>query len=289
MRQVAINQVADALSGSTGGVFASEEIPELVKGAAPFGLKLNEALLNEAPEHEGILLALASGYTQYAYAFLHFEADTIQAADFKRARVLKGQAKKLYLRSRGYAFRGLEVRYPGFEQELRTAADSVLANLTAEDLPFMYWLGMSWMGAISISMSDIPLLSEMVLAEKVMRRAFQLDPDYGDGSLHEFFITFEGSRPESMGGGKQKALDHYEQALKLNKGMKAGTHVSLATAVTVAEQDVDEFRRLLQMALDLDVDKYPQYRLENTLAQQRAAWLLKNIEHYFLLDETMLD
>ena len=50
VRRLAINKLGDALSGS-GGAFASDDDPELVKAAAPFSLKLMESLLAESPRH----------------------------------------------------------------------------------------------------------------------------------------------------------------------------------------------------------------------------------------------
>ena len=51
--------VADALS-ETGGALASDEDPELVREAVPFGLKLFESLLQDVPHHRALLLATAA-------------------------------------------------------------------------------------------------------------------------------------------------------------------------------------------------------------------------------------
>ncbi len=59
---MAVNIVGDTLAGS-GGVYASDDDPELVRAAIPFGLKTYEGLLEVSPEHKGILLASASGFT----------------------------------------------------------------------------------------------------------------------------------------------------------------------------------------------------------------------------------
>src|SRR5512141_2634114 len=80
LRRMAVNKVGDALAGS-GTTFASDDDPELVKAAAPFSLKLMESLLNENPRHEGVLLAAASGFTQYGYAFVQQEADELEDKD----------------------------------------------------------------------------------------------------------------------------------------------------------------------------------------------------------------
>src|SRR5262245_15256070 len=80
IRRYALNQAADALAGSS-TTFASDDDPELVKAAAPFSLKLMESLLAENPQHRGLLTSAASGFTQYAYAFVEDEADEIEPRD----------------------------------------------------------------------------------------------------------------------------------------------------------------------------------------------------------------
>ncbi|MBC8376046.1 MAG: hypothetical protein H8E26_08355 [FCB group bacterium] len=285
VQKMAINTVADALSGSTSGVFASDDLPEFVAEAVPFGLKLNEALLEQTPNHKGLLLAISSGYAQYSYAFVQLPADTLTPWDLKRSKELKSYAKKLYLRSRYYAFRAMEVDSPNFKQRLFDQPEITLKQMTIEDVPTLYWLGLSWIGAISISMSDLSLLAELQYAEKVLLRCLELDESYGEGALHEFFITYDGSRNEAMGGGAKKARAHYVRALELTEGRKASPHVALATTVAIQNQDVEAYRSLLNLALAVDVNAYPQYKLENTIAQRKANWYLNNIGDYFLLDE----
>ena len=69
IKRLAVNKLGNALA-SGGTTFAADDDPELVKAAAPFSLKLMETLLAENPRHEGLLLASASGFTQYAFAFV---------------------------------------------------------------------------------------------------------------------------------------------------------------------------------------------------------------------------
>ena len=81
IKKIAMNQLGDALSGG-GTVFSSDEDPELVKDALPFSLKLMESVLAETPEHRGLLLSLASGFTQYGYGFVQLDADEIEDDDY---------------------------------------------------------------------------------------------------------------------------------------------------------------------------------------------------------------
>src|SRR5256885_808548 len=119
IRRYALNQAANALAQS-GASFASDDDPELIKAAAPFSLKLMESLLAENPRHPGLLAAAASGFTQYAYAFVQEDADEVEPRDLLAAEALRMRARRLYLRAKGYGLRGLEVRHPGFGKALLT-------------------------------------------------------------------------------------------------------------------------------------------------------------------------
>jgi hypothetical protein len=98
VRRYAINKLGDALA-DTGTTFASDDDPELIRGALPFSLKLIESLLAESPRHQGLLLAAASGFTQYSYAFVQQEADEMEPRDLGEAERLRKRARRLYLRA----------------------------------------------------------------------------------------------------------------------------------------------------------------------------------------------
>jgi predicted anti-sigma-YlaC factor YlaD len=282
IRHMAIKAVANGLSGESSSIFVSDDDPALVKDAIPFGLKLNEAILMEVPNHKNLLLATASGFTQYAYAFLQLEADLLDKKDHSRVDSLRNQARRLYLRSRAYAIRGIEVDHPDFMSRLRSDHSLALKPMTPKDVPFLYWTGASWAAAISLSKTDLDMLSELYLVDAIMNRALELDPDYGNGALHEFFIAFDSSRSEAMGGSISRAKEHFNRAVELTKGEKASPYVSLAENVSVKLQDIGQFNSLISKALSIDPDAKLSYRLENILSQQRASWLKMNIENLFL-------
>src|SRR4029453_6311474 len=118
LRGMAMNAVADALSGPGAG-FARDDDPELGRDAIPVGLKTYESILDGVPEHRGLLLATASGFTQYAYAFVILEAERVEDTDLARARELRVRARKLFLRGRDYALKGLELAHPEFLRRLK--------------------------------------------------------------------------------------------------------------------------------------------------------------------------
>src|SRR5262249_31525327 len=104
-KKAAANKLGDALS-SSGTTFSSDDDLELIRAAVPFSLKLMESVLSQTPHHQGLLFATASGFAQYAYAFVQLDADELEDKDFAAANALRGRAGRLYLRARNYGLRG---------------------------------------------------------------------------------------------------------------------------------------------------------------------------------------
>jgi hypothetical protein len=153
VRRYAINRLGDALAG-TGTTFASDDDPELIRGALPFSLKLIESLLAESPRHQGLLLAAASGFAQYSYAFVQQQADETEPRDLNEAEGLRTRARRLYLRATRYGVRGLGVRHRDFELLLRQNPKEAVEHTSVSDVPLLYWTAASWGAAIAISKDD---------------------------------------------------------------------------------------------------------------------------------------
>ena len=275
---VATGLVADALSGS-GSSYASDNDPELIEASAPFGLKTMETVLASKPEHRELLTALASGYVQYAYGFIAEKAHVIEDDDYAAAQALKLRAKNLYLRARDYGLRGLAVEHEGFADRLRADPDAALADMTVDDVSLLYWTAAGWSLAISAAGLDPEMVADLPLAGRLAQRALALDEDWNDGALHEFVVSYESARP---GGDLAAAKVHFERALALNGGRRAGTYVGYAEGVARKQQDVKLFRSLIDKALKVDVDAHPDDRLVNVIMQRRARRLLARIDDLFL-------
>jgi predicted anti-sigma-YlaC factor YlaD len=280
-KRTVVNLVGHALITSS-DVWTSDDDVELIRDALPFGLKTYESLLAASPHHRGLLLAAGSGFTQYAYAFVQGEAERLAETEIERARALQARAHKLYLRGRDYALRGLDVAHAGFTAMLRTDRTAALARTTPDDMPFLYWAGVAWAGALTAAKDDLQLLAEVSIAAALVQRVLELDETYDRGAAHEFFIVYEGSRPVAMGGSPARARAHYQRAVALSGGQRASVHVALAETVAVREQNVVEFRSLLEAALAVDPDGVPTLRLANLLAQRRARWLTARIPDLFI-------
>jgi predicted anti-sigma-YlaC factor YlaD len=284
-KRMAVNKVGDAMAAS-GGTFASDDDPELIKAAAPFSLKLMESLLAESPKHKGLLFATSSGFTQYAYAFVQQDADELEVTDVAAATVMKARARRLYLRARNYGLRGLEVSHPGFDVELQANAQKAVQVATKKDVPLLYWTAVSWAAAISDAKDDPNLIADLPKVEALIDRALKLDESFDHGAIHSFLITYEMSRQGEPGDPVARAREHFDRAVELSGGQLAGPFVAYAEAVSVQKQDLAGFKSMLERALAIDPDAKPEWRLVNLIMQRRARWLLSRTDELFLTTES---
>jgi len=281
LKHVASSSIADTLAQG-GTVFAADDDPELVRQAVPFSLKLMESVLADNPRHAGLLEATSASFTQYAYAFVLEDADEMEARDFAAAEQLRMRARKLLLRAHGYALRGLESAHPGFGERLARDPKRAVSEIGRSETGLLYWGAASLGAAISVGKDDPSLIARLPQMEALVDRALALDPAWGKGAIHGLLISYEGQRQGAHGTPRERARQHYEEALRLAGGSQASPHVSYAEAVCVEAQDLPGFEQALKAALEVDVTRFPEGRLANEVMQRRARWLLSRKADLFL-------
>jgi predicted anti-sigma-YlaC factor YlaD len=273
----AIDKAGDALAGDS-AVVARDDDPDFVRAAAPFSLELMESLLAKDPTQARLLLAATSGFTQYSYAFVQLDADTLEDQDFKAAAHLRERAKRLYLRARNFGLQGLDAAHPQFRETLLRDPQAAARLLHASDVPLLYWTAIAWAGAISQGKDDPDLVGDLPQVDVLAASAASLDADYGAGALQSFLISYEMAREARP----DVARAHFERAVALSKGRSAAPYVALAESVCVAQRARTEYLKVLDQALAIDPDRFPDNRLENLIEQRRARWLRDHVDELFL-------
>lgn len=280
VRNLAVNSMGDALAASGSG-FGSDDDPDLIGAAAPFSLKLMESVLAETPNHRGLLLATTQGFVQYSYAYVELRADELEDTDVRAAYAQRERARRLYLRARNYGLRGLEAAQPGVTKALKADPTAAVAQTTREDVATLYWTGVAWAAAISLSKDDAFLVADLPIAEALVRRALALEETYDHGTIHVFLISYEMSRAGLSADAPSAARRHFARAVELTGGLHAAPYVTLAESVSIAERNRKEFELLLQQALKVDTNARPEWRLVNMVMQRRARWLLARTDRLF--------
>jgi predicted anti-sigma-YlaC factor YlaD len=282
IKKIAVNKLGNALA-SSGTTFEGDDDPDLVGDALPFALKLMESLIAESPRHSGLLLATASGFTEYSYAFVGRRAEQAFTENIEESNLLRARARRLYLRARAYGMRGLDARYPGFSAALENASGPTLARVRKRDVALLYWTAAAHGLAISSSKEDPEMIAQLSLVEAFIGRAMELDPGWNEGSLPEMLINIEAARtsvkPEEI---QARIRRHYDEALRLSGGHRASLFVSYAENSCIPSQNRREFQAMLERALQIDPDAHAETRLANLMAQRRARWLLGRSDELFL-------
>jgi len=276
-RQMVIGGLADGLAAQGR---AAESDLDLAREASAFYLKLSEALLREQPGHSALAESVAAGFTQYAYAFVAFDADRIEEQDARAAERLRQRAAQLYRRAQRHAIAALEHGNPGFMASLRTAqaAGSAPPKLKPEQVGLAYWAAASWGGWISLSKDDPDVVADLPLAIHLAQLAWQTDPNWGQGTLTGLMANFESSRP---GGQRAQALAWFDQAIAQAAGQSAGALLGKAESYALPAGDRAAFEALLQQALAVREASDSPLALQNEVVRRRAAWLLDKADDLF--------
>lgn len=252
VRPLAVRALADELA-------AQGQSPEddlvLARDAAPFYLKLSEAVLAQAPEHLPLATAVTAHFTQYAYAFVAFEAEQLEAEDARGAQRLRERAARLYRRAQQHGLAALGS-----------------APLRDEQVALAYWTAAAWSAWISLAKDQPDTVADLPLALRLAEAAFARDPDHGEGQLATLLGQLEASRP---GGNPAKAQAYFARARAAGPRHPG---VPLAEAETLAANDRARHEALLREALAKAAGRQD---LPGQLARQRAQWLLATLDDRF--------
>jgi predicted anti-sigma-YlaC factor YlaD len=287
---MAIQAVSDALTGEgSAAVFTGDSDPELVGSALPFAIKMYESLLANNPNHDGLILTTGSLFVMYANAFVQGPGEILYRNDYAGQKAVDQRAKGLYLRGAAILSGGLEKKFPGFNDaytNIRREGSlekikSLLVKAKKEDVPLLYWTVAGTLSAYSVDFMDLSLGSLVPGLALLIERAYELDPDFSNGAIDDFYILFHAKLPPGLGANPALAKIHFERAVAKSGGLSASPFVSYAQAVLIPAQDYPAFKENLQKALAIDVDAVPETRLANIIAQRKARDLLDHAPDHF--------
>lgn len=272
-KALVVSSLADELAGQAQG---AEDDPELARDAAPFYLKLSEAVLARQPEHAALAESVAARMTEYTYAFVAFEADRVEAQDSVAAERLRQRAARLYRRARGHAIAALERRHPGFVPAL--ADPAAPPRLSAADAGLAYWAAAAWGSWIGLAKDDPEIVADLPLVVRLAALAEAADPDWGDGAIGSLRATLEAARP---GGDKARAARWFDAAIARADGRSAGVFLAKAESIALPAGDRSAFESLLRQALAVRDAAGSPRTLQNEVMRRRAAWLLERSPDLF--------
>jgi predicted anti-sigma-YlaC factor YlaD len=267
-----MNRAADALASQG---LSNEDDTQLAREASAFYLKLSESILRETPQNSKLAESVAAGFTQYAYAFVAFDAEKLEPQDAKASQKIRERAARLYLRAHQHAMRALEISLPGFKQALERNDLQILSKFEEQHVGLAYWAAASWGGFISLSKDDSDILADLPLAVNLASLAWKKNPNFKRGGLTSLMGTFEASRP---GGSISLAETYFNQAITQSNGESASPWVAKAENIALKKQDSLSFTEYLKTAIEIS---HIHRNLENQVMRERARWLLDMSDDLF--------
>lgn len=254
---------------------ADEDDLQFAREASAYHLKLSEAVLRETPDNLALAEAVSAGFTQYAYAFVAFEAERMEATDARRAHKERQRAARFYGRAQTHAMQVLRRRHADLDRLLNAAQSPAGSPLKDDEVGVAYWAAAAWGARIASMPDDAAALAELPQAARLAQWAWQRRPAFGDGALASLMGSFENARP---GGSGETARQYFDRAIELGAGRNAGVFVAKAEGVALPAGDRALFESLLRQAIAV---RDAHRNLNNEALAERAQWLLDTAEDRF--------
>jgi hypothetical protein len=268
VQTIAVNTVG-GIAEEGFSAFTEESDLDFAEKALPGNIKLLEVMLKANPDNKRLLTLLSQGYSSYALGFLE-DKDPDRAREF-------------YLRGRDYGLRilrqneDLAKALRGTPEELKAA----LSKLDKDDAPSVFWTAFGWGSYIYLSLNNTDAIGDLPRAEMLMDFVAKNDSTFYYGGAHVFLGTLYGSRPKILGGDPAIAKDHFEAALRINRGRFLMTYVYYARSFAVQTQNEALFEELLAKVQNTPLDILPDFRLANAIAKKKAELLLSKKNELF--------
>ena len=230
-------------------------------------LKTIEVILSRDPDNQKMNLIAAQGFGAYAMAF-------VQDQEPERAR-------ELYKRGMQYAFRSLPDGKT-FSQEIKLdKLESTLNKYDQSEVPYLFWTAYNWGNIILMTLDKPVSLMNLVKVEKIMGRCQELDEEYNFAGVNLFYGSYYAGRPAILGGNPEKGKKYFERCFQLNNEKFYMAKYYMARYYATSVGDEQSFDSLIKEIGELNIDKYPDYRLMNAIAKEKARQLKNNKSKYF--------
>ena len=264
------------IADSAGGLFGELALSAnrqsdiaLVRQGLPSYLMLIDGMIGTNPDNQALLLAGAQAYASYASLLLEEEESS--------------RASQLIQKAKIYALKALE-QDPLFKGSPENPLDLFQKQMEKAEkshAPFLFGVGSIWGTWIAQGPDSVEGMADLPKVEALMDRVLKLDPGYYYGGPHLFKGIMLSARPVQYGGNLEKALTHFQQALKYSQGKFLMTQIFYAQYYAKQRLDRDLFVKTLNQVLSTPADIEPDLTLINTLAHDKAKRLLNQVNEFF--------
>ncbi len=251
---------------------AMESDVDFAREAAPGQLKTVEGFLLASPENRTLIRLLAQGYCEYAFGFLDsdLEALTMAGRDDEQTTKLRVRTTGLYQRCMSYGLKLLGGSWEKAMQGELAAFRTKVADAGKGSVAGLFFTALGLASAININRDNLELVAQLPRAKMMLERVVQLDEKFYNGGAHMALGMLYSAQGAAIGGNPTKGLEHFDRAIALTSGKFLMPKVLKAQTYAVTTNDQKLFHDSLVEVTQAPPDLWPQQRLANELAKQRA-------------------
>jgi hypothetical protein len=250
--------------------FLSEEDTGLAREAVAGQLKLLDALLLQDPENAS--LQLLSGEAFFSYAFGYVETLETQSSE---------RASKLYLRGLDAASKKIGGMGVFLDKDIASFEKACVSS-SKNMLPHYFWSTLNFAAWANLNKSDLKALQNISKVEIVAKTLIAKDPHYFYGGGHLLLAMYYAGKPAQLGGRMPLAQEHFEKCLQIHSRRWLIALLFYAQYYATATQNSKLFDTLLLEIQAFDVHSFPEQRLSNQIAKEKALELMKRKEYLFI-------
>lgn len=248
---------------------------ELARAAAPGGLVQLEAFHLAYPNHRGFVELLAEGYCQYASGFLHDDwEELVLAGDTAGADRVRDRTLNLLDQCVHWGLRLLDDEWKQAYDAGPAELDARIAGADDDDVAGMSWVAVGMVTSIGMNPMDPQRMRYLPTADKLLERIVELAPAHRDAMALVMLGALDSSRPAFLGGDPDAGERHFERARELTRGEVLVVDVVFARTYAVAVKDRTLFRETLERVVEANTARWPERRLTNEMAIQKARMYL---------------
>ncbi|MBN2145547.1 MAG: hypothetical protein JW774_13110 [Candidatus Aureabacteria bacterium] len=247
--------------------FLSEEDPILAREAAAGNVKLAEGLLLKDPKNPSLQILVSQSFFSYAFGYVEEEDEA--------------RASRLYLRglkagsgSIGGEAAFFEMNSDSFSKQSDRQISLYLENYFWSTLNFACW--------VNLNKSDLKALNNRSKIESVGKTIIKTNEAYYYGGGHLLLGLYNAIQPKTLGGNPERSKEHFEKCLQIHSRQFLIALYLYARYYAVAVQDRQLFQTLLKEIEVFDAALFPEQRLSNLIAKEKAKALLQKEEELFI-------
>lgn len=266
--RLAIGTIEPILDATVQSAYRAGDI-ETIRQGIPGNLLILRGLCESDPGNEHMRTNAVQLYFSYVQGFIE-DDDPARAA-------------RLYEEGMELGLEGLRRKrwFRNTEESMLLPDPAALKRMRREDVPLVLWTIANWTGLIGLRQGDPRRIAQLPRIEAYLEQALKIQPDYFDGLGHVLLGTLWTFRPVMFGGDPVRGKYHFDEALEISNRKNLLYLVTYARYYCRQTLDEECFQRSLEEVLSTPEDVFPEYRLLNLLAKERARKLMDMREEFF--------